>query len=92
MRTHLVWLRNDLRVNDNLALSAACRDPDAKVIALFIATPQQWRQHDMAPKQAAFIYDSLLELQQALADRGIALFTQACDDFAASIDLLSAFC
>jgi len=92
MRTHLVWLRNDLRINDNLALNAACRDADAKVMALFIATPQQWRQHDMAPKQAAFIYDSLLELQQALAERGIELLTLACDDFAASVDLLVAFC
>ena len=28
MTTHLVWLRNDLRVNDNLALHAACRDSE----------------------------------------------------------------
>ena len=37
MTTHLVWLRNDLRINDNLALHAACRDSKAKVIALFLA-------------------------------------------------------
>ena len=92
MRTHLVWLRNDLRINDNLALHAACRDAEAQVVALYIATPQQWRQHDMAPRQAAFIYDSLLELQQALADRGIVLHTHECDDFAASLDYLAEFC
>ena len=92
MRTHLVWLRNDLRINDNLALHAACRDAEAHVIALYIATPQQWRQHDMASRQAAFIYDSLLELQQALAERGIALFTLECEDFAASLDALAHFC
>ncbi|MEY4475272.1 MAG: hypothetical protein RL248_1039, partial [Pseudomonadota bacterium] len=42
MATHLVWFRNDLRVTDNLALHAACQDPKAMVIALFIATPKQW--------------------------------------------------
>ncbi|HFT4245815.1 TPA: deoxyribodipyrimidine photo-lyase, partial [Klebsiella pneumoniae] len=26
MATHLVWLRTDLRIHDNLALAAACRD------------------------------------------------------------------
>nr|MBA2815216.1 Deoxyribodipyrimidine photo-lyase [Candidatus Pantoea persica] len=39
MRTHLVWLRNDLRINDNLALHAACRDAEAQIVALYIATP-----------------------------------------------------
>jgi len=92
VRTHLVWLRNDLRINDNLALNAACRDADAQVIAIYIATPQQWHQHDMSPKQAAFIYESLLELQQALAERGIALFTEECEDFTASLERLTRFC
>lgn len=38
MATHLVWLRTDLRIHDNLALAAACRDPQAQVLALYIAT------------------------------------------------------
>lgn len=41
MATHLVWLRNDLRLNDNSALWAACRRREDRVIALFIATPEQ---------------------------------------------------
>lgn len=49
MPTHLVWFRADLRIHDNFALAAACRAKDANVLALFIATPEQWRQHDMAP-------------------------------------------
>jgi hypothetical protein len=53
MATHLVWFRADLRIHDNLALAAACRDPHARVLALFIATPGQWHQHGMAPRQAA---------------------------------------
>lgn len=48
MATHLVWLRTDLRIHDNLALAAACRDPQAQVLALYIATPGQWREHHRA--------------------------------------------
>ncbi|WP_442799018.1 deoxyribodipyrimidine photo-lyase [Pantoea vagans] len=92
MTTHLVWLRNDLRINDNLALHAACRDSKAKVIALFLATPEQWQQHDMSPRQAAFIHASLVEVQNALAERGIALHYQACHAFGDSIDALAEFC
>lgn len=92
MTTHLVWLRNDLRINDNTALSAACRDSKAQVLALFIATPQQWQQHHMAPKQAAFIHQNLCVLQETLAGRGIKLHYHQCADFAASVDFLAQFC
>ena len=92
MTTHLVWLRNDLRITDNKALQAACSDPEARVLAVFIATPQQWRQHEMAPRQAALIHASLQAVQQALAHKGIALHCHSCADFAASIDWLSDYC
>ncbi|MGD8106807.1 deoxyribodipyrimidine photo-lyase [Pantoea sp. FN0302] len=92
MATHLVWLRNDLRINDNSALWAACRQRDANVMALFIATPQQWRQHDMSPRQADYIWHSLQLLQQALAAKGIVLHYYQCADFSASVDYLAAFC
>lgn len=92
MTTHLVWLRNDLRINDNTALYAACRAANAQVIALFIATPGQWRQHQMAPRQAAFIHDSLQLLQQQLGERGIPLQILQCEDFDASVQRLVEFC
>ncbi|WP_435929545.1 deoxyribodipyrimidine photo-lyase [Dryocola sp. BD613] len=92
MATHLVWFRNDLRVSDNLALAAACRDPQAKVIGFFIATPEQWRQHNMSPRQAEFIWQHLLALQNALAERGIELCIKQVADFAASIACLKNFC
>lgn len=92
MATHLVWLRNDLRIHDNYALHAACRDADATVLALFIATPAQWENHVMAPRQAAFIYQSLLDVQKSLAEKGIPLYLLQCDDFTASVGLLKAFC
>lgn len=92
MTTHLVWFRNDLRVCDNLALAAACRDPRAKVTGLFIATPEQWRQQNMAPRQAEFLWQHLRLLQTSLAERGIELCIKQATDFAASIECLKAFC
>ena len=76
MATHLVWLRTDLRIHDNLALAAACRDPQAQVLALYIATPGQWREHHLAPRQAAFITSHLHSLHAALAERGIPLWVE----------------
>ncbi|MEC5342126.1 deoxyribodipyrimidine photo-lyase [Brenneria populi] len=92
MTTNLVWLRNDLRTTDNLALHAACQDAQARVIALFIATPQQWRRHGMAPRQAAFLLENLELMRQALAEKGIALYYHECADFSAAARWLADFC
>ncbi|HGN1706397.1 TPA: deoxyribodipyrimidine photo-lyase [Providencia rettgeri] len=78
---HLIWFRNDLRVIDNKALSSACADPHAKVIALFTATPEQWQQHDVSPRQIAFIHRHLVELQRSLAELGIPLVCQTEANF-----------
>ncbi|MCE0825342.1 deoxyribodipyrimidine photo-lyase [Buttiauxella sp. A2-C2_NF] len=92
MTTHLVWFRNDLRVNDNLALAAACRDPGARVIGIFIATPLQWRKHEMSPRQAEFIWQHLQSLHAALAERGIELFVRQADGFDDCVGFLQNFC
>lgn len=92
MQTHIIWFRRDLRITDNLALSAACADPDARVLAVYIATPEQWQQHHMSPRQAGLIFDALIELQRTLAERGIPLFYHQCATFSDSVDWLVQFC
>lgn len=92
MTTHLVWFRADLRLHDNLALAAACRDSKASVIALFIATPQQWQQHHMAPRQAAYLQAHLNDLQANLAEKNIPLLYREAADFTAAIDELKGVC
>ena len=52
--TQLVWFRNDLRLADNPALTAACQQ-DAPVRALFLITPGQWRQHDWSPAKVQLL-------------------------------------
>lgn len=92
MTTHLVWFRRDLRLHDNLALAAACRDRSAQVLALYISTPGQWKAHDMAPRQAAFVNAQLNALQAALAEKGIPLLFHEVADFAASVDTVKRVC
>lgn len=92
MPTHLVWFRADLRVHDNIALAAACRSQDARVLALFIATPGQWQQHDMAPRQAAYLNAHLNELQCSLAEKGIPLIYKEVSDFAAQLLAVQEVC
>jgi len=92
MTTHLVWFRADLRVKDNLALAAACRNRHAKVLALFISTPKQWEKHDMAARQAAFMQSHLRSLQQGLAEKGIPLLFVEVDDFDASVTAVKRVC
>ncbi|MDN8598054.1 deoxyribodipyrimidine photo-lyase [Citrobacter sp. S2-9] len=92
MTTHLVWFRRDLRLHDNLALAAACRDRSAQVLALFISTPAQWAAHDMSPRQAALMNAQLNALQTALAEKGIPLIFREVDDFAASVGVVAEVC
>ena len=92
MTTHLVWFRADLRVKDNLALAAACRDRHARVLALFISTPKQWEKHGMAARQAAFMQSHLHSLQHELAEKGIRLLFVEVDDFNASVGAVKEVC
>lgn len=66
---NVVWLRNDLRYFDNAALSSAVEDAartGAAVLALFIATPQTWQQHDMAPIKQDLIRRRVMQLQHEM--------------------------
>ena len=92
MATHVIWFRADLRLHDNIALAAACRHPSAKVIALFIATPDQWREHDMAPRQAAYLRVHLNALRSQLAEKGIPLIYAQVSDFAAQSEKVQQIC
>lgn len=60
----LMWFRSDLRVDDNVALCAACASPE--VVALFVITPDEWTNHDVAPVRVEFILRTLAALRQSL--------------------------
>jgi deoxyribodipyrimidine photo-lyase len=72
----LVWFRTDLRSIDNLALHAACRDASRGVIALFVVSPGEWRNHDAAPIRVDFWLRSLRELARELRALNIPLIVE----------------
>ncbi|WP_307339297.1 deoxyribodipyrimidine photo-lyase [Pseudomonas lini] len=67
----LIWLRSDLRVHDNTALSAAAaRGP---CVAVYLLSPEQWREHDDAPCKVDFWLRNLSESSRALNELNIPL-------------------
>lgn len=68
----LVWLREDLRVQDNPALFHAAEN-NTGTIALYIIDANMWRQHNMAACRVEFILRGLKELSKELAKLNIPL-------------------
>ncbi|TKB47469.1 deoxyribodipyrimidine photo-lyase [Thalassotalea mangrovi] len=75
----LYWVRNDLRVHDNPALTMAyrqgCRD------AIFLGCKKQWNQHHLSPIKQDFIYRHLIVLATKLADLGVRFHFVEVEDF-----------
>jgi deoxyribodipyrimidine photo-lyase len=72
MTLALHWFRTDLRLGDNTSLLAA-QQSGLPVVALYVATPEQWRLHDDAPIKLDFWRRNLASLEQALHAVGIPL-------------------
>jgi deoxyribodipyrimidine photo-lyase len=70
--TAIVWFRRDLRLADNPALAAACKQAD-RVVALYIHAPDE--EGDWQPGAASrwWLHHSLERLTVALRARGAAL-------------------
>lgn len=83
----LVWLRRDLRTTDNTALNRAI-ESGGPIVALYIATPGQWRSHYLAPIQADLIWRRLGEMNQELSQLNIPLLYAETDDFSAVTEVL----
>jgi deoxyribodipyrimidine photo-lyase len=89
--THLVWFRNDLRVADNAALTAACKQ-QGPVHACFIVTPAQWREHNWSSARVKLVLDHANALSRSLAELGIPMTFVTASTFADSIDKLTELC
>ncbi len=68
-RTSIVWLRRDLRLDDNVALARAARE-SARVVCAFVLDPTLLRGEDIGAPIVAFFFDALAELRVRL--RGLA--------------------
>ncbi|QYJ88625.1 deoxyribodipyrimidine photo-lyase [Shewanella halotolerans] len=86
----LLWLRRDFRLHDNPALSEAVRLGVKQ--AIFIATPTQWQQHDMAPIKADLIRRHLELMAGELSQYGIELVILSATDFSDQVRALCDYC
>ena len=68
----LVWFRRDLRLHDNPALSAACKECQ-EIVPLFVFDEPLLRSHVFGPACVGFMLGCLEELRRSLADQGIRL-------------------
>lgn len=76
---NLVWLRNDLRIEDNPALYHAAEQDD--VCCVYAITPGQWLQHQDAPSKIAFWRKRLIALQGDLKALNIPLKLVSADNY-----------
>jgi len=60
----LIWLRSDLRVHDNTALSAAMEQ--GPTLAVYMISPAQWHSHDDAPCKVDFWLRNVAALKAEL--------------------------
>ncbi|MCQ2989986.1 deoxyribodipyrimidine photo-lyase [Pseudomonas tremae] len=86
----LIWLRSDLRVHDNTALTAALqRGP---TLAVYLLSPAQWRSHDDADCKVDFWLRNLVELEKALGKLNVPLLIREADTWDKAPEVLSTLC
>ncbi len=69
MTTGIVWFRQDLRLTDNPALSAACRQCD-HLLCIFIDDPAERTVSQLGSASRAWLHHSLASLQISLQQKG----------------------
>lgn len=77
LNTALHWFRNDLRVEDNASLSAACQSK--RVVAVYCLDPRNFENDEYGfPRtgkfRARFLLETLSELKESLRSLNIPLF------------------
>jgi deoxyribodipyrimidine photo-lyase len=78
-KTGLVWFRNNLRVNDNIALKKAV-DENQQVVAAYFFDPKYFIKDEFgflktAKFRVQFLLETITNLKQNLADKNITLLT-----------------
>lgn len=68
---NLVWLRNDLRLEDNPALYHAAKQGDT--CCVYIISKKQWREHDDAEHKIQLWRQRLIEIAKELQQKNIPL-------------------
>ena len=86
----LIWFRNDLRVHDNTALTAALEQ--GPTLALFLLSSRQWQAHDEAPAKIDFRLRNLQALAGGLGQLNVPLLIRTADNWQAAPAVLAQVC
>ncbi|MBK9998111.1 MAG: deoxyribodipyrimidine photo-lyase, partial [Nitrospira sp.] len=86
----LVWLRRDLRLRDNPALSAACQECQ-EIVPLFVFDEPLLRSHAFGSACVGFMLGCLEELRRSLALHGVSLAWRMGDPVESVIQAASDF-
>jgi deoxyribodipyrimidine photo-lyase len=87
---HLVWYRQDLRIQDHSALFHATSEN--KTVALVILSPSQWKAHNESPTKFNLYLKQLKILQEQLNLKNIALHCIHTETWADIPNALYEFC
>jgi deoxyribodipyrimidine photo-lyase len=87
---NLVWLRNDLRLEDNPALFNASQNQAIRVV--FIINRKQWKKHHVSDSSIGLRLDLVKNISIQLEKLGIQLDLLECDWFNQIPDLIRDFC
>jgi len=80
----LVWLRNDIRMDDNPGLRKACKECDS-VLAIYLWSPEQLNMHNEANIKVEFLIKNLQSLEENLNSINIPILVIDNKDFS-SVD------
>ena len=82
MEHRLLWFRDDLRVNDNAAVSAALDcDPSTQITAVFLSADAEWTSFGYGENRLYYTEQLLKSLAQELARLGIRLQVVRLPDY-----------
>ncbi len=70
---HILWLRRDLRLNDNEIVALSTTD-NAEVLPCFIIDPWFYQQAEVGKARVKFLFESLEHLDRNLRERGSQLY------------------
>ncbi|KAI9226217.1 MAG: deoxyribodipyrimidine photolyase [Piptocephalis tieghemiana] len=82
MNRSLVWFRRDLRLHDHTALaraSASTPPSQGHLLAVYLVSPKEWKEHDEAAIKVDFWQRSLPILRKDLASLRIPLIIRTLD-------------
>ncbi len=83
----IIWFRNDLRIDDNPAMRAAC-DNSTEVYAIFLYSKDQLRKHNEANIKLDFLIENLNSLSDSLQKLNVPLLIMASSGFDESPEII----